>query len=425
MRGNKRIAIVTKHYLKICLALALIPVSTAIAGYSSSQGASGLIHMRTADTLGDGATGITVSAQVDSFNSEFGGSGEAYFKPITNVTYGPRHDMELGLNLPFTAELNDDVVGLPYAEGFVKYRLLGSPVRGYGVAASLYGALFTPESELSIASGKPYYGGELNLSIYGDTASLHMSIGQEQSDSKYFTNDPVSELKNTINLGVELHPSDIVTGYMELLYTRTRDTGDDNIIFAPGMRFTPRHHISYTLGLAYGVPRNMSQPDTRVLVGINYTFNKPAILRGKFVDHSQYEIEAKLKALNESLEIMQARVKNLESGAVEVNRPTGKETGKGKDGDKKLIRIEVINASGREGLEKTFAEKLTKEGFIIAKTSSRPLSTVQQSIIYFENGMQPYVDIIGDVVLNKDYFSAVLDLPGNIDIRLLIGHDQR
>ncbi len=298
--------------LAICIfVVAALVMPPAQAAFSSQSGGSGLLFARTADIQDIGAVNLDLWMVLDTYAIPASFNRMTGIGLETSATFSLGDRIEAGFRLPYFYNYDSKDNGIPAMNGFAKLKIAGSRLRGYALSLTAFGTQFPADADRAIGSGSNQQGYEIHSSFYGPLVSTHITLGQGtldliSVDSQTKTASYDSQVRNTVNLGVELHPSNVLNVTMEILATTGISDGDMNLLLAPGVRYAVGSDLFVNAGAAFGIPRGTAQPETRFIFGITWGFNKPE----RVVEESQ--ISKQLGDLN-------LKVKELESRFNQIN----------------------------------------------------------------------------------------------------------
>lgn len=257
----------------IITALLLLLSTSAHAATNSLSGGSGLMVMRTAEIANKSTIELSMSDSLDIFR-EPGGDGHASdIVTVPNVNYGVSDNLEIGLGTPVLYNLDDSAVGLRFFRAIAKFRFINRPGEGVGIAATSYGTVVASNDD-SIASGDRNYGLELNISLtelFNPVINLHITLAYEKADiRKAAPNDVYRREENMrLDMGIDTAVSATMALSLEILYSQA-GSNDDNLLLLPGLRYSPFNKLSILFGAGFGLPKDRSQPQYRLVTGLSY-----------------------------------------------------------------------------------------------------------------------------------------------------------
>lgn len=246
----------------------------AFAANNSLEGGTGLVVMRSADTLPRGRLAVSTfawgQAGRDTRNNL---DWDTVVMP--QLSYGVLSFLEVGLGAPYLTNIDSSASGLPLVRGHVKLRFFNPAGAGISAAVTAYGG-FLPSTQTDLASGDNNYGAELDISmprLLKPLGSFHASLGFEKSDTNLAT-VPVSyrrQIKKRLNMGVEVPLGKKWNASMEVMVVRAENV-DDTVTLVPGLRYMASDRFTWLLAASWGTPKDIARPEVRVLGGINYVF---------------------------------------------------------------------------------------------------------------------------------------------------------
>lgn len=252
--------------------LLLGAAAPAHAVNNTLEGGTGLVVMRTADTLPRGRLALSAFAwgrAVRDTRSNL--DWDAVVMP--QLSYGLFSFLEVGLGAPYLTGMDSSASGLPRVNGHVKLRFFNTDGAGISAAVTAYGG-FLPSKHADLASGDNNYGAELNISmprLLKPLGSFHVSLGFEKSDTKLATATYRREFKKRINMGVEAPLGQKWIASMEVMLARAENV-DDTVTLVPGLRYVSSERLTWLVAASSGTPKGIARPEVRVLGGVNYVF---------------------------------------------------------------------------------------------------------------------------------------------------------
>ena len=256
------------------MVLILCAATPADAVNNALEGGTGLVVMRTADTLPRGRLAISGFAW-----GQAGRDTRNYLDwdalVMPQISYGVFNNLEVGLGAPYQYNIDSSTPGLPLVRGQIKLRFFDPPGAGISAAVTAYGG-FLPSKHSDVASGANNYGAELNISmprLLKPLASFHASLGFEKSDTKLATVpiDYQRQIKKRLNLGVDVPLGKKWNASLEAMFTRAQNV-NDTMTLVPGLRYQASDRLTWLLAASWGTPKDIAQPEVRVLGGVSYVF---------------------------------------------------------------------------------------------------------------------------------------------------------
>ncbi len=255
-------------------ALMICAATPAHAINNSLEGGTGLVVMRTADTLPRGRLAVSGFAW-----GQAGRDTRNYLDwdvlLMPQISYGVFNNLEVGLGAPYQYNIDSSASGLPLVHGHIKLRFFDPPDAGISAAVTVYGG-FLPSAHTDVASGENNYGAELNISmprLLKPLGAFHASLGFEKSDTKLAT-VPVSyqrQIKKRLNMGIDIPLGQKWNASMEVMLAHAENV-NDTVTLVPGLRYMASPRLTWILAASWGTPKDIARPEVRVLAGVNYVF---------------------------------------------------------------------------------------------------------------------------------------------------------
>ncbi len=253
-------------------AMMLCAAIPAGAANNTLDGGTGLVVMRTADTLPRGR--LDMSAFVwgqAGRDAQDNLDWDALAMP--QVNYGVFNNLEIGLGARYLNNIDSSASDLQFVRSQLKLRFLNLRHQGMSAAVTAYGGLL-PSNHTDVASGANNYGAELEISmprLLKPLGIFHLSLGFEKSDTKLAT-VPISyqrQVKKRVNMGVDVPLGKQWNASMEVLYTRAENL-NDTLTLVPGLRYAASDKLTLLVAAGWGTPKNLARPQVRVLAGVSY-----------------------------------------------------------------------------------------------------------------------------------------------------------
>lgn len=452
--------------LLTALTLLFINCANAQATTPTLAGPSGLVLTRTAEILDRGEHSLTVFGVMDTYEVDQG-------EDITDINYiGAFHfllfeNLELGVVGSSIQADTDNNGGSDrgYVNALGKVRLAGGRDQGYGIAASGFSSLQERTDDPLYSSGEDIYGGEFNVSFFGEWASLHLSAGVKQDDVREFTNATstfVYAKQSYITASVEMTPTPDVSFSLEWIKGRINEKdfidhlredyqlamisfkyNVDKFTFsaAGAMEVPDKHanpdydHYKYSAGISYGydrpkeapkpvVPAPSASPMTAPFSSISQELDA---LRGEIEDIKNNkskltEEEAMAQPMLEPIDPIEteavASVEAVSVEAVAVESSTKKPSN-----PYEYLRVEVINVSGITGLGEDVADILENAGFNVVKVESLEVSNKSKSfILHKKEFINEGVMVAREIPKDQDVLVSTR-LSSKVDVRVVVGKD--
>jgi hypothetical protein len=371
----------------------------AAAAYYDQDGLGSLM-LRSAGLLDEGRQMLDLSVSADAYN-------DAYIKP--GFAYGLNKDLSLALTAPVAA-INNASMGLRSINAIAKYRLGGSRDEGVAASLSAYTDLVSSEGSKGLGSGERGYGLAVNLSLYGDTTTLNLSMGGDKSDLKTpgSASGFSSEQQLMLAGGIEFRAQENWQYSLEGVLTRTNDA-NDNFLLMPGVRYSPDRRMSFYAGAALGLPSDVSAPEWRVTTGMSINLG---VQGGSERAYRREYVSPSSVAQGRVSDVVNAGSLLASGGAVEpvstaidgrVAEPASvsssdalllqqmealrNEVGKLISTPPNVIaRVEIQNASGIRGLGEKVATLLTNRGYSVVSIRDLARPVDQPTRIYYKGG---------------------------------------
>ena len=450
------------------------------ASYFAQDGLSSMM-LRSANLLEKGQRSLDLSVFADSYSISGGSAQDEDGYILPGFAYGLSENVSLALTAPVVA-VSNSTIGLREVNGVAKYLLGGSHDEGMAVSLSAYMGLMSAAASEGLGSGERGYGLAMNISLYGDTTTLNLSLGGEKSDLKTPAMTPgfSSEQQLMLAGGIEFRPRENWEYLLEGVFTRTNDV-DDNFLLMPGVRYSPDQRMSFYAGMALGLPSDTSMPEWRVTTGVNINLGVqaaneqargrshalPALVQASPADvagiavkpvsqvmstGARMSVEAEAGqagndnavladiSASDAMLLQQIEALRNEVGVL-INTPPNV-----------IARVEIQNASGIRGLAEKVAKLLTNRGYSvvsisdIARPVDRPtkiyykagpknaeivhvdrarLGVRKQTRIYFIEGFQQRATRVSLALPGSQRVMADTELVNVAEIRLVIGKDMK
>jgi len=442
--------------LLLALTLIFANHTLATAATPTLAGPSGLVLTRTAEILDKGEHSATVLGVMDKYDVDGG-------KSVSDTEYiGAFHfllfeNLELGvvgsMLQPDTKNLSRSETS--YLNGVGKVRLAGGRDRGYGIAASGYASLNRYKADPLVSSGEDIYGGELNVSFFGEGASLHLAAGAKQDDVRAFTlvsSTFVYAKQKYITVAVEMTPTPNLSYSIE--WMRSTITEKDNKthlneIYQMAMLSAKYsvNRFTFSAGAGMEIPDSDANPDYthfKYLLGLTYGYDKPKEAQkpanspmtapfnsiSKELDELRGEIEDiknNKSKLTEEEAIGQPMLEPVEPVITEagasVEAVAAAVPAKKGSNPYEYLRVEVINVSGLAGLGEDVAHILEKAGFNIVKVESLEVSNKQKSfVLHKKEFINEGVMVAREIPKDQDVLVSKR-LSSKVDVRVVVGKD--
>ncbi|MDT8318687.1 MAG: LytR C-terminal domain-containing protein [bacterium] len=456
----------------ILLALTLIFANSTLATAATPTlaGPSGLVLTRTAEILDKGEHSATVYGIMDKYEVDEG-------EKVSDTEYlGAFHflmfeNLELGV---IASMLQPDTENISrsetsYLNGIGKVRLAGGRDRGYGIAASGYASLNRYKADPLVSSGEDIYGGELNVSFFGEGASLHLAAGAKQDDVRAFTlvsSTFVYAKQKYVTVAVEMTPTPDFSYSLE--WMRSTINEKDNVTHLSEIyqmvMLSAKYSVNkftFSVGAGMEIPDKDADPEYdhfKYLLGITYGYNKPkeaapkpAVIPAGMPSNSPItapfnsisreldelrgeieDIKNNKSKLTEEEAIAQPMLEPVDAVETEAGAPveaTAVAAVAAKTPTKKgsnpytYLRVEVINVSGIAGLGENVARILEKAGFNVVKVESLEVSNKSKSfILHKKEFINEGVMVAREIPKDQDVLVSKR-LSSKVDVRVVAGKD--
>ena len=447
--------------LLLALTLIFANCTFATATTPTIAGPSGLVLTRTAEILDTGEHSATFFGIMDKY--EIIDTEEK----ITDTEYiGAFHflmfeNLELGI---IASKLQPDTENISrsetsYINGVGKVRLAGGRDQGYGIAASGYASLNRYKADPLVSSGEDIYGGEFNVSFFGEWASLHLAAGAKQDDVREFTNVSstfVYAKQNYITVAVEMTPTPNLSYSLEWMRSSINEKNnmthvDESYQMAMISAKYSINQFTFSAGAGMEIPDKDANPDYdhyKYLVGLSYGYDKPKEAPKPARTPSASPITAPFNSISKELDALRGEIENIKNNKsklteeeaiaqpmVEPLAPigTGDEAslvpvpveGSSTKGSNpyEYLRVEVINVSGVAGLGKVVADMLKNGGFNIVKVASLKVSNKAKSfILHKKEFINEGVMVAREIPKDQDVLVSKR-LSSKVDVRVVVGQD--
>lgn len=450
----------------LLLAFTLIFVDCTISKAASPTlaGPSGLVLTRTAEILDTGEHSATFLGVMDKYEVEEG-------EKVSDTEYiGAFHflmfeNLELGIVAsmlqPDTENLNRSETS--YINGVGKVRLAGGRDHGYGIAASGYASLNRYKADPLVSSGEDIYGGEFNVSFFGEWASLHLAAGAKQDDVRAFTlvsSTFVYAKQKYVTVAVEMTPTPNLSYSLEWMRsTITEKDNDTHVseIYQMAM-ISAKYSVNqftFSAGAGMEIPDKDAAPDYdhyKYLLGLTYGYDKPkeAPKPAQVPSHipSASPMTAPFNSISQELDELRGEIENIKNNETKLSEEEAlaqpmlepvvpieteavasveavsveSSTKKGSN-PYEYLRVEVINVSGMAGLGEDVADLLEDAGFNVVKVASLEVSNKSKSFILHKKAfINEGVMVAREIPKDQDVLVSTR-LSSKVDVRVVVGKD--
>lgn len=463
----------------LLLAFTLIFVDCTISKAASPTlaGPSGLVLTRTAEILDTGEHSATFLGVMDKYEVDKGES-------VSDTEYiGAFHflmfeNMELGIVAsmlqPYTENINRSETS--YVNGVGKVRLAGGRDLGYGIAASGYASLNRYKADSDVSSGEDIYGGEFNVSFFGEWASLHLAAGAKQDDVRAFTSISTTTFvyakQKYITVAVEMTPTPNLSYSLEWMRGKINEKGewlsgkiyekvdyeDEDYQMAMISAKYSINQFTFSAGAGMEIPDKDADPDYdhyKYLLGFTYGYDKPkeAPKPAQVPSHvpSASPMTAPFNSISQELDELRGEIENIKNNetklteeealaqpmlepvvpleteameSVEAVEAVSVETSTKKSSTPyEYLRVEVINVSGVSGLGEDVADILENAGFNVVKVASLEVSNKSKSFVLHKKAfINEGVMVAREIPKDQDVLVSKR-LSSKVDVRVVVGKD--
>jgi len=346
-----------------------------------------------------------------------------------------------------------------YINGVGKVRLAGGRDRGYGIAASGYASLNRYKADPLISSGEDIYGGEFNVSFFGEWASLHLAAGSKQDDVREFTNvssNFVYAKQNYITAALEMTPTPNFSLSLEWIGGKFNEKNhikhvDEVYQMAMLSAKYSASNFTFSAGAGMEIPDSDADPDYdhyKYLLGLSYGYDRPKEAPKPASTPSASPMTAPFNSISKELDALRGEIENIKSNKsklteeeaiaqpmlepvvpVETESVASVEAVAVESSTKKgsnpyeYLRVEVINVSGVAGLGDAVADMLENGGFNVVKVASLEVSNKAKSfILHKKKFINEGVMVAREIPKDQDVLVSKR-LSSKVDVRVVVGKD--
>ena len=447
----------------LLLALTLIFANCALATATTPTlaGPSGLVLTRTAEILDTGEHSATFFGIMDKYEVDEGEkfSDTEYIGAFHFLMF---ENLELGI---IASKLQPDTKNLSrsetsYINGVGKVRLAGGRDQGYGIAASGYASLNRYKADPLVSSGEDIYGGEFNVSFFGEWASLHLSAGSKQDDVRTFTSISSSIFvyakQNYITVALEMTPTPNISYSLEWMRGKINEKNHiDHVdeVYQMAM-LSAKYSVSnftFSAGAGMEIPDSDADPDYdhyKYLIGLSYGYDRPKEAPKPVRTPLASPMTAPFNSISKELDALRGEIENIKNNKskltegeaiaqpmlepvvpVETEAVASVEAVEAETSTKKgsnpyeYLRVEVINVSGLAGLGEDVADILEDAGFNIVKVESLEVSNKSKSFILHKKAfINEGVMVAREIPKDQDVLVSKR-LSSKVDVRVVVGKD--
>lgn len=394
---------------------ALLFFSSALHAASSnhSAGMTGTLTSSTAEVMREGNIRYFAISGVDDFY-DVSGNGEIEGRLLTGATFAVSNKLEVGVGLSLAHSVSTIASGteLRYLRGQAKYLFYGSRAQGDAAAASIYSTTAELPGKPGVTSGNANTGLELVYSKLGVKGDTTYAVEMEQRDYKLY-NAGLFEYTGASVLSLSashLFRTDLNRNYELGLRAESAAISGvnyNNMYMSLAAHFATDKELSYLAGAMLALPGSQGPNRSRYYLGLTYSSKYPRKL-GQF--KSSMDKPPKIS--------MQASSK-VEKAKEVIVKEQPKVVPKGC-----LAYIEIMDLSGVSGLSAQLSGRLKKDGYCIRAIHTEDNSHAYYSHLYYgldkgelAVGMARKYKVQGEVSRRS--------LPSDVDIRFILGKDQR
>jgi hypothetical protein len=467
--------------LRAVLLSALSLISLPASALNLIDGHTGIYGVRSADTLAQGDYSYGFWADATSYQ----GAGNVQL-PVQDMSMsfhqGVTDSFEVGMYFPARYAVGTQNLEFQQFGFALKFRTDNTPATHDAVAITLYGGILSADASKGVGSGQDNYG--LSFDYTTTPASnyrFHSNLGMESSDAITVTSATSGtyavESKLFWRVGLEMPFSDTSSWNLALALSNNINNASSktSAMLLPSYTYTsPDKELRYHIGLGYNLNAENDLPIASVFLGVNYTFASPnkhiAALEHR-IDELQVQmnnlttsqarqdvdlalvdkrynylykndlpivsnrvdaaekrldsLEQKQKRLaqeQKKLAAMKARAVSKAPAPKAAAKPHAKAPMPVMIPAKGKLRVEIINRSGDPKLEKRIAARLEKKGYVIVR-SKMAKNSLKHSHVYYRNGYAKQAVTLGHALPKNQFVNKAADLPGDVDLRLVVGDD--
>jgi len=395
--------------------LALLISTSALYAASSNHpaGMTGTLTSGTAEVMTEGNIRYFAISGMDDFY-DASGNGVREGRMISGGTFGITRKLEIAVGLSFAHSAPTVAAGteLRYLRGQAKYLFYGSRALGKAAAVSLYTTTAELPGNLGLASGNANTGIEFIYSELGVGGDTTYAMELEHRDYKLYNagnfeyqQAPVLSLSAS-----HLFRTDLNRNYELGLRAESAAISSanyNNIYLTLAAHFATDQELSYLVGAMLDIPGGIGPNRSRYYLGLTYTSKYPR----------------KLGPLGSSIE---EPVQTAIPPPAKIKKPI---IVLAKEKSKPVVKgcsayIEIMDLSGVNGLSDQVSNKLKKDGYCIRAVYKEENSHAYYSHLYYSLdkgemavGLARSYKVQGEVSRRS--------LPSDVDIRFILGKDQR
>ncbi|MDH5359762.1 MAG: LytR C-terminal domain-containing protein [Gammaproteobacteria bacterium] len=396
------------------LGLALLFSTSALYAASSNHpaGMTGTLTSGSAEVLNEGNIRYFAISGMDDFY-DASGNGEREARVLSGATFSISKKLEVGVGLSFAHSASTIASGteLRYLRGEAKYLFHGSRAQGEAAAVSIYSTTGELPGNLGLASGNANTGMEVVYSELGVEGDNSYALGLEQKDYKLY-NAGVFEYTGATVVSLSashLFRTNLNRNYELGFKAESAAIGGveyGNMYVSLGAHFATEQEMSYLLGAMLDLPGGEGPNRSRYFLGLTYTSKYPRKLGalGSAMEKPREPVKLVLPRKEKPVVVVKESIAPIIKGC--------------------LAYVEIMDLSGVSGLSEQVAMKLKKDGYCIRAVYKEESSQAYYSHLYY--GLEKGEMAVG---LARSYKIqgevSRRSLPSDVDIRFILGKDQR
>lgn len=417
-------------------AISMVCAASVQANALNAEGMSGLLLINTADTVAVDKSFLSVSGGIDSYRIPNSSARAMDVFMTPSLTYGVTPNLEFSLRAQPVVLFDSSDFGIRDLSLAAKFRFSGDRAQGYGVALAAFGSMFKADVTRNIGTADSNYGAELIFSRLGSSSGLHASFGSKVDDVRMPGATPAYKAAAmlTANAGLDVMVVPGVRFSFEALFSRQTKTGDNNLLIMPGIHLRGNDSLSYMFGMAYGVPADRSDPETRYLASISLALDEPdepyrsttdrlGDLEQRMADMQSQEAAAPAESavMDVRMAEMMAMQQQLHDQILDLQSQIDDYAG---GLASNAIRVKIINASGVDRLGKLVGKTLRKRGYRIVSVSDIRQTVTKSSQIFYQGGASKSAEVmrIAEASLAIERVTAIYYRKGFDAAAIEVGH---
>ena len=395
----------------ICISamFAISPVYAASSNHPA--GLTGTMTSGSAEVMEQGSVRYFMMSGVDDFFDP-SGNGEKEIRLLSGMTFGVSNKLEAGvaLSLAHNSATIATGTGLRNIRGHAKYHFYGSRAQGKAAAFSIYATGAELVGTPGLASGESNSGVEVVYSSLGIEGDNHYALELGHRDYKSYSggsfiynNVPVVALSASHLFRTDLHRN-YELGIKGESVTLS-DTAYNNVYLSLAAHFATDQELSYLVGTLQDISGGNGANRARYYLGFTYT--------------NKYPRNLGMRHLNTMKSPEPVKLAMSPPPAAKVPEPVSKPVIQGC-----RAYVEIMDLSGLNGLAEQVTAKMKQDGYCIRAVHKEENSQAYYSHLYYalDKGelaveMARVYKIQGEVSRRR--------LPADVDIRFILGSDQR